>query len=86
MNPAQRKKKAEKINAHLLEALIRSRKSKMPKMPRKDLAAAFGLEPSTALRLEKGTYKLTIARFIEWAHILDEDPVELFREAVRKEN
>lgn len=84
MNPKQRKKKAEQINAQLLEALIMARKVKTPKMPRKDLAAALGVEPSTALRLENGTYKLTISRLIEWADILGVDPVELFTQAVKK--
>ena len=84
MNPKQRKKKAEQINAQLLEALIMARKVKTPKMPRKDLAAALGVEPSTALRLENGTYKLTISRLIEWADILGVDPVELFTQACKK--
>ena len=54
-----------------------------PKMTRAALAEALDVEPSTALRLENGQFKLTMERFFELCFILELEPMEVMRKVIK---
>ena len=70
--------------ANVLNILVTERELKSPKMTRESLAKELDIHPSTALRLENGTYKLEMARFFEWCLILDLDFMEVLTRAKAK--
>ena len=74
--------KAKAINEKILAELVQARKSMQPKMTRASLAEALDVEPSTALRLENGQFKLTMERFFEICFILGLEPMEVMRKGL----
>jgi transcriptional regulator with XRE-family HTH domain len=84
MNKKQRSEISNKFYEEILRILVTERELKSPKMPRRELAEEFDVEPSTALRLENGTYRLDMARFFEWCLILGLDPVSVVTKAKSK--
>ena len=69
--------KAKAINDKIVAELAKARKGKQPKMTRAALAEALEVEPSTALRIENGQFKLTMERFFELCFILELNPVDI---------
>ena len=81
MNKKQRAKASEALYMEVLRILVTEREMRSPKMTREELAEEFNLHPSTAMRLENGTYKLEMARFFEWCVILGLDPLQVLSRA-----
>jgi DNA-binding XRE family transcriptional regulator len=42
------------------------------------IAEALNTPPSSMLRIERGTYKLSFDRFLAICAVIEEDPVEVF--------
>ena len=75
--------KAKSINDKILAELVQARKAMQPKMTRAALAEALDVEPSTALRMENGQFKLTMERFFELCFILELEPMEVMRKVIK---
>ena len=74
--------KAKSINDKIVTELVQARKSMQPKITRAALAEALDVEPSTALRLENGQFKLTMERFFELCFILGLEPMDVLIEMI----
>ncbi len=80
MNSAIKEYSAEFLNEVLRELII-ARRSKYPRMTRKELADELGIDPSSAMRLENGESDLSIERYIQICTILKQNPVEILHKA-----
>ena len=74
--------KAKAINDKLVAELVKARKAKQPKMTRAALAEVLEVEPSTALRIENGQFKLTMERFFEVCFIFGLEPTEVIKQSM----
>jgi len=75
------KKHAAAFLEAVLRELILERRSKYPKVTRRDLAAFLEIDPASAMRLENGETDLSVERFAQICFFLKQDPVQILHKA-----
>ncbi len=72
--------KIDNVSDRMREILVEARKA--GNMDRQELAHLLGIHPSSAMRLEKGSFKMTIDYYLKLCIVYDLDPVLTLQKAI----